>query len=133
MADLDKAKAIGKRIGKALESSGIDQGSLGSAVGVDRTTVNHWVTGRHSPRTAQLADIANFLGVSTDYLLGLEKEDWFYRLSPEIREFIRKEVSNGRPVYLKAAQSAKAGGLSAEAIETITQALRKNITVEEVK
>ncbi len=119
-------KALGERIRIALKAEGQTQAALSDHVGVDRTTVSHWLAGRHSPRPDQVALIAKFLHTTTDFLLGLEKEDWFYKLDPEIKEFVRSEVASGKPLYLKVAHKARKEGLSVEGMEAIADALRRS-------
>ena len=49
------------------------QKELADRLGVSQQTVASWETGRTEPSNGFLNDIANFFGVSTDYLLGNEQ------------------------------------------------------------
>lgn len=55
------------------EEKGISQQELATAIGVAQSAVGNWESGLREPRSLkQLEQIADFFGVSTDYLLGRE-------------------------------------------------------------
>ncbi len=64
-------KKIGYRLSDALRKKDIQQKELAKAVGVPDNTVSYWCSGTRTPNTAQIIKIAEYLGVSADYLLGL--------------------------------------------------------------
>ncbi|MBE6548649.1 MAG: helix-turn-helix transcriptional regulator [Ruminococcaceae bacterium] len=68
---MDNKKIIGQRINSALALSGKMQKDLASVLGVTDNTVSYYVGGKRSPSTDQLREIAKYLGVTSDYLLGL--------------------------------------------------------------
>lgn len=72
MEDLTK-KLIGTRIYTALETANIKQKELANELNVTDNTVSYWCNGIRVPNTEQIIQIAKFLNVSTDYLLGLTK------------------------------------------------------------
>lgn len=49
----------------------ISQAELAKALNVAQNTVANWENGVREPDNATIAKIANYFGVSTDYLLGL--------------------------------------------------------------
>lgn len=55
------------RIEKGLTLKG-----LGDAIGVSDIAISRWENKKRIPNIVSLIDLANFFGVSTDYLLGLE-------------------------------------------------------------
>lgn len=61
--------AIGARIRTIRHSRGITQDELASQIGVSRSAVAQWETGRAGQVTANLTRIADILGVSVEYLL----------------------------------------------------------------
>ena len=66
-------KNIGSRISAILEEKNIKQKDLASALGITANTVSYFISGARTPNTEQIILIANFLNVSTDYLLGTAK------------------------------------------------------------
>lgn len=57
---------------KAMRADrGISQSALAQAVGVTRAAVNAWELGKGYPNALCLVQLAKYLNVSTDYLLGL--------------------------------------------------------------
>ena len=64
-------KLVGDRISSALDISGKLQKELAQELGVTDNTVCYWCSGARHPNIPQLIRISEFLGVSTDYLLGV--------------------------------------------------------------
>ena len=119
---MDKPSIFAERLRETMRNSGKIQQDIAEHLGVDRTTVSHWMRGKHSPNLIQLKQLAQLLGVTADHLLGLEKETWFYKISPDTRDFIKQEVLDGRPVYIETAKYAKRASLSPEVIRTLSDA-----------
>lgn len=67
----NNAKIIGQRINSALAKANKMQKDLAAHLGVTDNTVSYYCSGSRTPNTMQIIEIANFLSVSTDYLLGL--------------------------------------------------------------
>lgn len=65
---------IGRRIREAREKKGITQQGMADALHVKRETVNQWESESRHIKEEALCMIAPFLGVTSDYLLGLESE-----------------------------------------------------------
>ncbi len=63
------SSGIGGRIRAARRQRGMTQDSLALAVGVSRSAVAQWETGRADPDSAHLQRISATLDVSFDYLL----------------------------------------------------------------
>ena len=61
--------AIGRRIRSARERAGLTQAALASQVGVTRSAVAQWETGRAGQVGGNLAQIASILGVGVEHLL----------------------------------------------------------------
>jgi transcriptional regulator with XRE-family HTH domain len=61
--------AVGARIAEARRRAGITQDALGRAVGVSRSAVAQWETGRSGQLRGNLARIGTVLGVSAAFLL----------------------------------------------------------------
>lgn len=67
---MDNKKIIGKQINAALAIKGIKQKDLAAHLNVTDNTISYYCSGTRTPSVVQLIEIAKFLDVSTDYLLG---------------------------------------------------------------
>lgn len=56
---------IGDRLRSAMKLNRVTLTDVGNVVGMDRTTVSHWINGRHNPKPDQIAKMAKFLAVSS--------------------------------------------------------------------
>lgn len=56
----------------AIEKSGMSQRDLAAKIGVTEVSMSRYLSGDRTPRGPVIAQMAAILGVSTDYLLGLE-------------------------------------------------------------
>lgn len=61
------------RIKLLREKRGLTQAELAKQLGVTRSGVNAWEMGISVPSTQYIVELAQYFGVSADYLLGLEK------------------------------------------------------------
>ena len=66
------AKEIGQRLREARISKGWTQRELADRANTYHSNVSHWESGRYDIYAWALARLAIPLGVSTDWLLGLE-------------------------------------------------------------
>ena len=64
-----------QRLKELRKLRGVSQSVLSKAVGVSQQAVGKWETGRSTPPPAAVATIAEMLGVSADYLLGVGSEE----------------------------------------------------------
>lgn len=62
------------KLSEIMKERQVSQEKLASALGVKRQTVSLYKTGQSSPNAEQLRKIAEFFGVSSDWLLGLSNE-----------------------------------------------------------
>lgn len=68
----DRATLFRDRLAQAMTQAGANQASLARAAGLDRSTISALLSpGTRLPNAQAAADCAVFLGVSTDWLLGL--------------------------------------------------------------
>lgn len=68
---------LGARIAAARRAAGLTQDQLGQGMGPDgadlgKGAISSWEVDRSQPGAAQVAILASRLGVSADYLLGLQ-------------------------------------------------------------
>lgn len=67
---------IGKRIEKILENSNMTQRDLANRIGVDESIVSRIIKGERIPKSDVLANIATALHTTSDYLLGIENDEF---------------------------------------------------------
>ncbi len=63
-------ETIGKRIERLRKEKGVKQQEMADALFVDRVTVSQWENGARDIKTGNMVSIAEYFGVSCDYLLG---------------------------------------------------------------
>ena len=63
---------ISTRIMELRKEKGISQKNLAENVGVTQKAIDFWEKGLNEPKATYIIALAQFFGVSTDYLLGLE-------------------------------------------------------------
>ncbi|MFI8680440.1 helix-turn-helix domain-containing protein [Bacillus thuringiensis] len=70
---------IGEKIKELRKNSKITQERLGNAIGVSKMAISYFEKGKKSPGRESLEKIADYFGVTTDYLLGRSED-------PELNE-----------------------------------------------
>lgn len=61
------------RIRDLREDMDLRQSDVANATGIDQKTISNYETGKTNPDSFAIIKLAEFFGVSTDYLLGVEK------------------------------------------------------------
>lgn len=92
------------------------QQAFASAFGVAQSTVGNWEAGRREPNQETTIRLAAFFGVTTDYLLGLVNDPFFYLDNVRILEEINEQPGDGLP-WLRVVRGAE--HLSKEGIEKL--------------
>ena len=65
-------KTFGERIKEELKNQNKKQIDLANHLSVQKSTLCEWLNNHNEPPMAMIVEIALYLNVSTDYLLGLE-------------------------------------------------------------
>ena len=65
---------LGNRIEEARLNQGISQAQLARMLGVTKETVSKWESGDKEPTPEHLRDLGTVLKVSSDHLLGIERQ-----------------------------------------------------------
>ncbi len=60
---------VGKRIFELRKSLNISQQNLAKEIGVTQKAIDFWEKGINEPKASYIISLANFFGVSCDYLL----------------------------------------------------------------
>lgn len=68
-------RAFGRRMQEARKAKGFTQYDLADLLEVSHVQVAFWEMGRNGPRVEKLPAIAGALGVSLDWLFGIEGAD----------------------------------------------------------
>ncbi|MCL2168915.1 MAG: helix-turn-helix domain-containing protein [Defluviitaleaceae bacterium] len=100
------------RLRKAREQMGIRQADLAKELEISQATLSNWERGVHDLDNESLKKMANYFGVSTDYLLGYAPE------TDDAGEKIDQ-------VYYRIAQDAKNSGISPADFEMALNFLKK--------
>ena len=65
-------KIFGERVKQELNMQHKKQVDLAKHLNVQKSTLSEWLNGNNEPPMKTIVDIALYLSVSTDYLLGIE-------------------------------------------------------------
>ena len=85
--------SLGNKIRKSRDLAGLTQEQLAESIGVTRSAIAQYESGEKEPTVHRLADMAIALGVSADYLLGIERNPLTtVQMSPEARIAFEKFV-----------------------------------------
>lgn len=71
--DLPVKDTFAARLDLSLYNHGMTNADMAQELHVQETTARSWVTGSHTPTLDSLASVCKLLGVSADWLLGLEE------------------------------------------------------------
>lgn len=87
--------SLGNKIKKSRDLAGLTQEQLAEAIRVTRSSVAQYESGEKEPTVHHLADMAIALGVSTDYLLGIDEErtNTCVYMSPEARKALENFIN----------------------------------------
>ena len=72
---------FGTIVKQLRERKGMDQKELGEVVGVSDKTVSSWEINRTEPKMGIVQQLADYFGVSTDYLIKGNQDDVIYESS----------------------------------------------------
>lgn len=84
-------KEIGNRISYLLNKNGISQKELADRINVSESVVSRYISGEREPKANVLANIATALRTTSDYLLGIEDDDFS---QPRIKRMIARNADN---------------------------------------
>jgi transcriptional regulator with XRE-family HTH domain len=72
------SKKLGDRISELLKKRNISQKELATQIGVTEAAMSRYIAGTREPKPDVLANIATALHTTSDYLLGIENDDFNY-------------------------------------------------------
>ena len=65
--------SFAERLKELRTENDLSQASLAKAIGVSQKAIDYWERGVNEPKATYIIALANYFGVSCDYLLGQEK------------------------------------------------------------
>ena len=86
------------RLKELREQLGFSQARFARAIGVSQSTVGMWESGKNTPTFSTLESLANYFGVTVDYLLGRTDEP--NSVDAAIANF-KKDSQNKKAVLMK--------------------------------
>lgn len=84
-------KELGSRITNALQKQGMTQKELAERIGITEAVISRYVSGDRDPKPDTLANIATALHTTSDFLLGIECDEFDH---PRIRRLIARNASS---------------------------------------
>ena len=84
------SKELGKRISESLKKSNTQQKELAERIGITEAFMSRYISGDREPKPETLANIATALNTTSDYLLGIENDEFDY---PRVRRIIARNAS----------------------------------------
>jgi transcriptional regulator with XRE-family HTH domain len=84
---------LGERLRKLRRAKGLSQARLADAIGMTATTISRVEKGEQVPSAKVVVGLAEFFGVSSDYLLGLISEK--QSIPPEVKGFFERRLGKG--------------------------------------
>jgi transcriptional regulator with XRE-family HTH domain len=85
------------RIKELREAKDMEQKALAIDIGVSQPTISDWETGRKTPSSKSAEKLADYFGVSIDYLLGRETEG--AGANDELNEYL-EELKNRKEMRM---------------------------------
>lgn len=84
------SEELGNRISILLKKQGLQQKELAERVGITEGVMSRYISGTREPKPETLACIATALHTTSDYLLGIENDEFSY---PRVRRLIARNAS----------------------------------------
>ncbi len=81
---------LGKRIADLLRSKGMQQKELAERIGLTEATMSRYISGERDPKPEVLSSIATALHTTSDYLLGIEADEFDF---PRVQRMIARNAS----------------------------------------
>ena len=104
-------KIFSERVKEFLQWEGINENGLAKATGLSLKSVLNWVRGVYYPCPSALIVLANYMKVTTDYLLGLQDKFEEKRAQPLTLQTAQKNVISKLETY-RQTQGIKYGRLA---------------------
>ena len=108
-----------------LQRNGISAYRVAKEAGVTQTALSNWKNGRNTPSAPTLQKIADYFGVSIDYLMtGKETEEKESKLKPRDERDIKNILANTEQLLKQDGLMFDGQPASQEAIDSILSAMQ---------
>ena len=84
------SRELGRRISDLLRSKGMQQRDLAERIGLTEATMSRYISGERDPKPEVIANIATALHTTSDYLLGIEPDEFDL---PRVQRMIARNAS----------------------------------------
>lgn len=84
------SREFGKRLYNLLQKQGMTQKELAERINTTEATLSRYVSGDREPKADVLSNIATALHTTSDYLLGIESEDFDF---PKVERLLARNSS----------------------------------------
>ena len=84
------SKEFGEKLLGLLQKQGISQRQLADRLNTTEATLSRYVNGEREPKADMLANIATALNTTSDYLLGIEKNDYDF---PKLERLLARNAT----------------------------------------
>lgn len=82
------------RIVQLIKKANLPEAAFGEALGMGKNTVNNWKAGRSKTYLKKIDSIADYFGVSVDYLLGRTDDPHPVTSNDDVKKAIDEYVKN---------------------------------------
>ena len=83
-------KGLGQRITEALRKMNCTQKELAERIGVTEAVISLYISGDREPKPEMIANIATALHTTSDFLLGIENEEFSH---PKVLRLLARNAS----------------------------------------
>lgn len=84
-------KEFGERLSNQLKKQGMTQKELAERINTTEATLSRYVSGDREPKADMLANIATALHTTSDYLLGIESDDFDF---PKVERLLARNSTS---------------------------------------
>lgn len=77
---------IYERYARLRDSKGLTDAQFSKIIGISKSTLSEWRSGRYVPKADKLQKIADYFGVSLDYLMTGDEPDAPYYMNDDARD-----------------------------------------------
>ena len=81
--EVKKVSSFQERFSELIDSSPKSRTAIAAEFGVAKQTISAWTTGQTSPRLPVVSSLADYFGVSSDWLLGFDVPKYPHKPSDE--------------------------------------------------
>lgn len=85
------SKAFGQRLLSLLQKQSITQKELAERINTTEATLSRYISGDREPKADKLANIATALHTTSDYLLGIESDDFDF---PKVERLLARNSAS---------------------------------------